>query len=393
MWISRGKGYASFIQPEYISECETTSTNGIATGTVFFNADKLYAGAVEFTARRSDGSWRIEEFRLPNYGIRTVRGDDGKWKQLPLAGKQLSDRDRAAAQIKQLDMALDIYKLDNGTYPSTEEGLKALIQKPADGNNAENWGGPYLKELPTDPWGREIAYEFPGTRGGDDTKPEIRSWGPDGIDSTNDDIGNEEASDSAPIDRIAELLDAWKRLPEQSEESEAAAKISTLHNELSKRQTPNTENSRQTSARLALLSWPFLADSIPKTMAQTLADLTKPDTAIRMSDRLAEADRPTEPVGWDVQAVHALALARAGRTEEALRENEALMKKIDVNLRKGRLPEMQLEFLGTTRSQKSLLKQTMLQKSLILAIAGKTAESVDASTAAGRYQGQQLNSR
>ena len=121
-------------------------------------------------------------------------------------------------------------------------------------------------------------------------------------------------------------------------------------------------------------------------MAQTLTDLTKPDAAIRVSDRLAEAGRPTEPVGWDVQATHALALARAGKTEEALKENQSLMKKIDVNMRKGRLPNLQLEFLGRTRSQKSLLKQTLLQKSLILAIAGRTVESVDASTAAGHVE-------
>jgi|GEM_PF-2267097 len=202
-----------------------------------------------------------------------------------------------------------------------------------------------------------------------------------------DGVNVPELSDSASMNQIAELLDAWKNLPDQAGESgDFEKKFSNLHNELRRQQTPNTESRQQTSESLALLSWSHLSDAIPKPMAQRLADLTKPDAGIRLSDRLAEAGRPTEPLGWDVQSTHALALARAGKIEEALKENEALLKKIDINVRKGRLPDLRLEFFGTTRSQKSVLMQTLLQKSLILAIAGRTAESVDASNAAGHVE-------
>ena len=51
---------------------------------MYFNAAKLYAGAVEFTAYRRGESWRIEEFRLPNYGIKTALGEDGNWHKSPL---------------------------------------------------------------------------------------------------------------------------------------------------------------------------------------------------------------------------------------------------------------------------------------------------------------------
>lgn len=196
-----------------------------------------------------------------------------------------------------------------------------------------------------------------------------------------------ESSKAEPIKRIAELLDAWKKVPDESEKSkEFAKKVSTVQKELFEKLTPSTESHRQASERLASVCWPHLLDTKPKSMTQALVDLTKPDASVRVSDRLAEEGRPTEPVGWAVQAVHALALAQAGKTAEALKENEALMKKIEVNVRKGRLPDLQLEYFGKMRSQKSLLKQTLLQKALILAMAGKTAESVDASTTAGRVE-------
>lgn len=293
----------------------------------------------------------------------------------------------AAAQINAINTALDQYRLDSLSYPSTEDGLKALVKKPDNETAAKNWNGPYLKELPTDPWGNAFQYAFPGSKNGEATKPDIWSRGPDGKDETEDDIGNWNPGNSALLQQMSKILDEWKGLPEDSKNAEAfVQKINSLHDKLMKAHKPNTENSRKTLVRLAMLTWPHLADSIPKHMARTLAELTKPDAAVRVSDRLAAAGRPTEPVGWDVQATHALALARAGKIEESLRENGALIKKIEVNLQKGRLPGLQLEFLGKTRSQKSLLQQSLLQKAIILGMAGKTAESVDAATAAGRVE-------
>ncbi len=59
--------------------------------------------------------------------------------------------------------ALKLYELDNGFFPTTEQGLKALISKPTDPPAPQNWNGPYLDTLPMDPWGRPYQYESPGT--------------------------------------------------------------------------------------------------------------------------------------------------------------------------------------------------------------------------------------
>ncbi len=81
----------------------------------------------------------------------------------------------AHAQIQGLMGALGTYKLDNGTYPTTEQGLAALRAKPAD---APKWNGPYLpQEVPKDPWGHDWVYEFPGDHG---NEPDIISYGADG---------------------------------------------------------------------------------------------------------------------------------------------------------------------------------------------------------------------
>jgi general secretion pathway protein G len=69
----------------------------------------------------------------------------------------------ARAQVAGLQQALDQYRIDTGHYPSSEQGLRALNEKPAD---EPKWGGPYLsKALPKDPWGRDYQYRQPGTHG------------------------------------------------------------------------------------------------------------------------------------------------------------------------------------------------------------------------------------
>ncbi len=69
----------------------------------------------------------------------------------------------AKAQIELFGTALDALRLDVGRYPTTEEGLKALREKPTDMNA---WKGPYLpKEIPVDPWGRPYLYKAPGDHG------------------------------------------------------------------------------------------------------------------------------------------------------------------------------------------------------------------------------------
>ncbi|OAI09862.1 type II secretion system protein GspG [Methylomonas koyamae] len=70
----------------------------------------------------------------------------------------------ARVQIEDLAAALDMYKLDEGRYPTTQQGLAALVEKPAE---AKRWNGPYLRKdkIPQDPWNQEYHYVFPGQHG------------------------------------------------------------------------------------------------------------------------------------------------------------------------------------------------------------------------------------
>jgi len=97
----------------------------------------------------------------------------------PAALRQLgSAKDKIAHQsIERLTGVLDIYKLDVGTYPSTEQGLQALITRPS---GVSRWNGPYLKgeKLPEDPWGRPYVYRSPSQRPGHEY--DLLSLGPTG---------------------------------------------------------------------------------------------------------------------------------------------------------------------------------------------------------------------
>jgi general secretion pathway protein G len=80
----------------------------------------------------------------------------------------------AKAQIDALEKALDQYRLDIGSYPNNELGLKALVERPAD---QQKWAGPYLrKAVPLDPWGKPYVYKAPGEKGDFD----LVSYGKDG---------------------------------------------------------------------------------------------------------------------------------------------------------------------------------------------------------------------
>lgn len=80
----------------------------------------------------------------------------------------------AMAQINALGKALDQYRLDTGRYPTTEQGLSALMTRPA---NEPRWDGPYLKKhVPPDPWGHPYVYKQPG----DHSEYDLLSYGNDG---------------------------------------------------------------------------------------------------------------------------------------------------------------------------------------------------------------------
>ena len=97
---------------------------------------------------------------------------------------------RIAAARSDIDVnlaaALDLYELDNGSYPSTEQGMEALIREPESSPTPANWSGPYLKKrrIPTDPWNREYVYSSPGEFNTD--AYDLSSHGSDGIESKDD---------------------------------------------------------------------------------------------------------------------------------------------------------------------------------------------------------------
>lgn len=90
------------------------------------------------------------------------------------------------AQISELGTMLELYETDNGTYPSTAQGLLALREQPTSAPEPRGWKGPYMKgEVPTDPWGSEYVYRSPGA--GSDGY-DLFSVGPDQKEGTDDDI-------------------------------------------------------------------------------------------------------------------------------------------------------------------------------------------------------------
>ena len=107
-----------------------------------------------------------------------------------LGSQKKADVKATMQQISNLESCLQLYAVDNRTFPTTEEGMGLLLNRPADEMRSVNWDGPYLEAdaLPRDPWGRPYQYEFPPTRGRRNDTPVIWSLGPDGQDSTEDDI-------------------------------------------------------------------------------------------------------------------------------------------------------------------------------------------------------------
>ena len=97
----------------------------------------------------------------------------------------------ATTQIAGFKEVLQMYYMDMKTFPLTEQGLKALYERPDDLDENNNWGGPYEENErePLDPFGEKYQYEYPPTHSKRDF-PDIWSFGPDGQDGTADDICN-----------------------------------------------------------------------------------------------------------------------------------------------------------------------------------------------------------
>ncbi|MBM4088453.1 MAG: type II secretion system protein GspG [Planctomycetes bacterium] len=108
-----------------------------------------------------------------------------------LGSQKKADAKLARTQISNLEAALELYHVDMRSFPSTEDGLRALLEAPSDERAARKWEGPYLDDdvLPVDPWDNQFEYEYPSShqRSG---KPAIWSLGPDGEGDTGDEITN-----------------------------------------------------------------------------------------------------------------------------------------------------------------------------------------------------------
>jgi general secretion pathway protein G len=99
----------------------------------------------------------------------------------------------ALAQIGSIKSVINSYYMDNGEYPTTEQGLKALIEKPTAAPVPENWSGPYIEDgkIPKDPWGRELRYEKGGKH--NSLSYDVYTLGSDnkeGGEGVNADVGN-----------------------------------------------------------------------------------------------------------------------------------------------------------------------------------------------------------
>ena len=107
-----------------------------------------------------------------------------------LGRQEQAQVEKAKADIQALSSAVKLYKLDNFNYPSTQQGLQALLTKPSGDPPANNWKqGGYIERLPKDPWGNDYQYLSPGQHGDYD----IWSYGSDGKpggQGTAADIGN-----------------------------------------------------------------------------------------------------------------------------------------------------------------------------------------------------------
>jgi general secretion pathway protein G len=103
-----------------------------------------------------------------------------------LAGRGEDARKTAAkTQIASFSTVLDAFEVDNGYYPKGKGGLQDLVSQPSD---ALNWKGPYLKDLPKDPWNNDYVYEYPGRNNANSY--DLSSMGPDGKEGTEDDVTN-----------------------------------------------------------------------------------------------------------------------------------------------------------------------------------------------------------
>ncbi|GHT25441.1 type II secretion system protein GspG [Planctomycetales bacterium] len=107
-----------------------------------------------------------------------------------LGARERANVESTKGYVKALASALELYSVHVGRFPTAEQGLNALMDAPGDLPDPSKWSGPYLKDSAqtVDPWGSPFQYTSPGQRSRDGF--DVWSFGPDGTDGTEDDIGN-----------------------------------------------------------------------------------------------------------------------------------------------------------------------------------------------------------
>ncbi|MCY9872184.1 type II secretion system major pseudopilin GspG [Vibrio barjaei] len=106
-----------------------------------------------------------------------------------LGNKEKADQQKAITDIVALENALDMYKLDNSVYPTTDQGLEALVTKPGNPEPRNYRDGGYIRRLPNDPWGNDYQYLSPGDKGTIDIFT-LGADGQEGGEGVAADIGN-----------------------------------------------------------------------------------------------------------------------------------------------------------------------------------------------------------
>jgi len=143
---------------------------------------KLNQGKQTIQRGRRQGAFTLVEMLL----VITIIGILAALVVPKMMGRSEQARQAAArSDLSSIKTALDAFEVDNGYYPKGKNGLGDLIQMPRD---ARAWHGPYLDNVPTDPWGNPYIYEFPGKH--NPSSYDLYSAGPDGKPGNDDDIGN-----------------------------------------------------------------------------------------------------------------------------------------------------------------------------------------------------------